>query len=276
MPPTSSPARPATAAADPTATARAWLSLGPASRLVGVDPDTLRRWADAGRLPSFTTPGGHRRFDRHDLERIVRSRASGTARRPLADLGATPGRLSRAYARSYRDPGDERSRVGDRFGGPDRDAFRSDGRRLLAALMAYLDAGTATRRGRAEAQAVDAVRSTGARLALGGASVEEAVQAYLAARRPFLAEIASLGRRRSLDVAALTGLYDEAVALLDRLLIDLLAGFREAAIPPASPAAPASPAMPATASASVAAPSAAAPARLPTRRPSRRPQGVTG
>ena len=24
------------------------LALGPASRLVGVDPDTLRRWADAG------------------------------------------------------------------------------------------------------------------------------------------------------------------------------------------------------------------------------------
>jgi hypothetical protein len=27
-----------------------WLSLGPASRFVGVDPDTLRRWADDGLL----------------------------------------------------------------------------------------------------------------------------------------------------------------------------------------------------------------------------------
>ena len=46
-----------------------WLSLGPASRLVGVDPDTLRRWADDGRIEAYVTPGGHRRFDRRAIER---------------------------------------------------------------------------------------------------------------------------------------------------------------------------------------------------------------
>ena len=40
------------------------LSLGPASRLLGVDPDTLRRWADEGRIEAFTTAGGHRRPER--------------------------------------------------------------------------------------------------------------------------------------------------------------------------------------------------------------------
>ena len=29
-----------------------WLSLGPASELLGIDPDTLRRWADEGRVPA--------------------------------------------------------------------------------------------------------------------------------------------------------------------------------------------------------------------------------
>ena len=41
----------------PRTTGREWLSLGPASRVVGVDPGTLRRWADDGRVVSFTTPG---------------------------------------------------------------------------------------------------------------------------------------------------------------------------------------------------------------------------
>jgi excisionase family DNA binding protein len=44
-----------------------WLSVGPASRLLGVDPDTLRRWADDGRVEAYTTPGGHRRFERQSL-----------------------------------------------------------------------------------------------------------------------------------------------------------------------------------------------------------------
>ena len=48
-----------------------WLSLGPASRLLGVDPDTLRRWADDGRIRAYATPGGHRRFSRTDLQQIA-------------------------------------------------------------------------------------------------------------------------------------------------------------------------------------------------------------
>lgn len=39
-----------------------WLSLSEASRLLGVHYTTLRRWADAGDVPCFRTPGGHRRF----------------------------------------------------------------------------------------------------------------------------------------------------------------------------------------------------------------------
>ena len=48
-----------------------WLALGAASRLVGVGPETLRRWADSGKVESYTTPGGHRRFLRSSLEAMV-------------------------------------------------------------------------------------------------------------------------------------------------------------------------------------------------------------
>ncbi len=39
-----------------------WLALREASRQMGVSAQTLRSWADAGRVPSYRTPGGHRRF----------------------------------------------------------------------------------------------------------------------------------------------------------------------------------------------------------------------
>jgi len=50
-----------------------WLSLREASELLGVHPSTLRRWADAGTIPCTRTPGGHRRFRRSDIERILQS-----------------------------------------------------------------------------------------------------------------------------------------------------------------------------------------------------------
>jgi len=49
---------------------------GEVSRLLGVDPKTLTRWADSGRLPAVTLPSGHRRY----RWREVRAVLHGTAR----------------------------------------------------------------------------------------------------------------------------------------------------------------------------------------------------
>jgi len=200
-----------------------WLALGPASRLVGVDPDTLRRWADAGRLRAYATPGGHRRFDLADLHRVVQARRP--QRLPLAELGATSDRVTRAYARAYRSA-DASGPVRDRFDEAERIAFREDGRRLVAALLGYLDAAGQAERDRWEADAAALVEATAARLRGGGADIAEAIGAFTGARRPFMTELAAIGRRRSLDVAALTATYEAAVALLDRLLLRFVDAFQ--------------------------------------------------
>ena len=98
-PDSSAPSHRGLACPTPHVAAPRWLSLGPASRMVGVDPDTLRRWADEGRIEAYVTPGGHRRFDRQTIEALVSARRTGS--RPLASLGASPERLTRAYRRSY-------------------------------------------------------------------------------------------------------------------------------------------------------------------------------
>ena len=50
---------------------REWLTLGQAAAFLGAAQSTVRKWADAGRLPAFYTPGGHRRFRRDDLEAFL-------------------------------------------------------------------------------------------------------------------------------------------------------------------------------------------------------------
>lgn len=212
--------QPSAAASDPR-----WLSLGPASRLLGVDPDTLRRWADAGRVAAWTTPGGHRRFDRHVLERLSVDRRTGGPARPLASLGASPARLTRVYRQRYAtEPTHERVAAAPLDEG-EREDYRREGRRLIGALVAYLDADAADTTGRdaAEADASAIVDAHGERAAAAGVSLTEAVALFVTARGPFLAEIAGLGRRRSLDPSRLAVLYGEASGLLDRLLLRFIA-----------------------------------------------------
>ena len=217
---------------------RAWISLGPASRLLGVDPGTLRRWADDGRVQVYTTPGGHRRFERKALERLAAERRPGTGRRstrpparPLASLGATPARLQRIYRRSYAMPTTDGVDAVESVDDADREAYRHDGRLLVAALVAYLDADVLDTAGRADAEtdAASLVDDLARRLAASGTSLTESVALFVTARRPFLAELAGLGRRRTLDPARLGVLYEDASALLDRLLLRLIATYQEAA-----------------------------------------------
>jgi len=64
---------------------REWLTLGQAAAFLGAAQSTVRKWADGGRLPTFYTPGGHRRFRRSDLEAFLAGPRGGlTAARPVA------------------------------------------------------------------------------------------------------------------------------------------------------------------------------------------------
>jgi excisionase family DNA binding protein len=197
-----------------------FLSLGPASRLLGVDPDTLRRWADDGRIPAWTTPGGHRRFDRRVLERIADGRRQGAATRPLASMGPSPARLQRAYRQHYATTIRTSSAATAPRDARERERFRREGRRLVETLIAYLDAiDDPVARAAAESAAQGVVDDHAIRLAQRGASLTESVSLFVTARGPFLAEIAGLGHRRSLDPARLAVLYEDASGLLDRLLM---------------------------------------------------------
>ncbi len=44
-----------------------------AARYLGVSLATIRRWADAGHLGCYRTPGGQRRFSREQLDGFVDS-----------------------------------------------------------------------------------------------------------------------------------------------------------------------------------------------------------
>jgi excisionase family DNA binding protein len=202
-----------------------WLSLSDASRLLGVSTATVRRWADSGRLPVYTTPGGHRRFSRTALERILpggdRARAND-----LVETGLTPARLSRAYRRSAAAPVGRETAWLATLDADDRDAFRRLGRQLAWELVAHLDADEPEAREHHLAEATAVAVEYGRRGGELGLSMSDVVEGFLAFRRPFLAEVGAAAERRGLQAADVNDAHDAADQALDRLLVATMSGHR--------------------------------------------------
>src|SRR5205809_1333259 len=105
--------------------------------MLGVSPATMRRWSDAGRVRVFTTPGGHRRFSRTALERLLP--ADRTRRPSIGGAGFTPSRIARTYRRASREAAPELPWVLT-LTDDQRMLFRERGHLLAASLLLHLDA----------------------------------------------------------------------------------------------------------------------------------------
>ena len=192
------------------------MPLSEASRLLGVSAGTLRRWSDSGRIQVFTTPGGHRRFNRPAIERMLP--AGRAPRLTLVRSGMTPARLARAYRR-------EAAAAELRFAwlatltDEQRGWFRIHGRRMAELLLAYLEAPDEPAAEHHLDEATAEAAAYGRMGATLGLSLSQAVEGFLDFRRPFLHELAQVAHRRGADVTTTTDLLEGAERVLDRLLI---------------------------------------------------------
>ena len=74
--------------ADKQGTDGAQLRIGEAASQLGVSPDTLRRWAEAGRVEVELTPGGQRTVSQADVSRLAAERRRDGAERPIVAQSA--------------------------------------------------------------------------------------------------------------------------------------------------------------------------------------------
>lgn len=54
-----------------------YLPIGDVARRAGVSVDTIREWDKAGRIKSYRTAGGHRRFRLADIDKYLAALAEG-------------------------------------------------------------------------------------------------------------------------------------------------------------------------------------------------------
>ncbi len=202
-----------------------WLPLGAASRLVGVGPDTLRRWADSGKVQSYQTPGGHRRFLRSSLEAMINApRRSRYDVERLPDSSRTmAGELHRRVQRTGYGGQPWQARLSVE----QRDEFRRWGQRTFQLVIDYVAAGKKAERDLLLGEAEKMGGLYGAEASRAGLTLAETVEAFLFFRSPVLDAITGHMRRRSADVGDVTSAFHEANAAIDQVLMALVSSHRE-------------------------------------------------
>jgi excisionase family DNA binding protein len=198
-----------------------WVGLAEASALLGVSPASVRRWSDAGRLRVFRTPGGHRRFSRAALERLIP--AERTRRPSLGSAGITAARISRSYRRASREVVRSLPWVLD-LTPEQRLLFRGRGQVLAAGILDHLDAPDPESAARHLDEAARGAADYGRVAAGSRLSLSQTVEGFLRFRAPFHHELAVGARRRGFDASETADLLEAAERAMDRLLLATMSG----------------------------------------------------
>jgi excisionase family DNA binding protein len=195
-----------------------WLSIHDACLLLGVDPSTLRRWSDSGKVPVFRTPGGHRRYVEADLRRLIgdgprpqeRSRVNRQALTDRSLLG-----YEEEYMRTVRERPWFRSYASD-----NQEEHRRLGRRLVDLAVRY--ASVAPNTGDRTSLLLEG-RQIGEHYGRSGAehglTSSETVEAFLYFRFPVFRAVTGMIEEEGLATRRAARLFSEIGSFMDQVLV---------------------------------------------------------
>ncbi len=195
-----------------------WLSINAACAFLGVDQSTLRRWSDAGKVPVFRTPGGHRRYAEADLRRLVGD-GPQIQERPRVGRQALTDRSLAAYEEDYLRSARER-RWFRAYGAATQEEHRRLGRRLVDLAVRYAAvAPNAGDRG----SLLDEARQIGSHYGRAGAghglSPSETVEAFLYFRHPVFRSVTGMIEEEGLAARRAVRISADISAFMDQVLV---------------------------------------------------------
>lgn len=195
-----------------------WLSINAACAYLGVDQSTLRRWSDAGKVPVFRTPGGHRRYAESDLKNLL---GDGPRReeRPRVSRQILTDRSLSAYEDEYLRAARDR-RWFRAYPPSTQEEHRRLGRRLVDLAVRY--AAVAPNVGD-RASLLDEGRQIGEHYGRAGVSVglsvAETVEVFLYFRHPVIRAVAGMIEEEELAARRAVRLFAEIGHFMDQVLV---------------------------------------------------------
>lgn len=200
-----------------------WITLGQACKLLGVNESTLRRWADAGHVRSFRTPGGHRRFSEEDLRNLVAGQGSSSRGEPYNAIGNLT--LSRIRRRLQRGRGQSAHWYSE-LNEDERDQMRPLGRRLTSLVSDYLTTGS-DRAGVLD-EAREVAHEYGSLLVRDGMGLKDAVDAFTFFRKGLDETAMEEAQKNDLNAEKAMELWELLSNLADQVLLSIAETYDEA------------------------------------------------
>lgn len=201
---------------DSATTGQEWLTLSEASKLLGVHPATLRQWSDEGKVRIFRTPGGHRRFSRPDIERMLQVT-------PLRGAGLSSYVMTETLERTRQGlPAALNQHWAQGIGEDDRRDRREAGRQLVGLVTQLVSRPAPSDEQRAIARRLG--REYGEMMARTGHTLPDAVMAFIFFRDSLLETVFSLPETTGLDRDATLAI----VRRINDLLNDVLRAMMDA------------------------------------------------
>lgn len=189
------------------------LSLGEASRLLGVDETTLRRWADRRELRSVRTPGGHRRFAEEDLSALMRTKEK------VPNLGSLDEVALEEARRRIREGKLADSPWYQAFDEEARVRMRLLGRRLHTLVADYI---TNPDRKALLAEARSLGNEYGSQLAAVKLSLKQVFEAFLFFRDSLVDVAKQVAIDRSLPAEKAMWIQEQVATLMDNFLLSTI------------------------------------------------------
>jgi excisionase family DNA binding protein len=197
-----------------------WVSLRRACEILGADESTLRRWADAGRLRVYRTPGGHRRFSLSDLEGMVAGEGRNRGSEEIERIAAA--KIRRQLQRARQQEQGWYMSLSD----ANRDRLRELGKRLLEMAGEYMD--KRTRRTGLLDEALEVGGEYGRVLLDAGLPLPSAVGAYIGFRKTMDETTRQTALRESLPLEEALAASGQVHALGDQVLLGMTAAYEAA------------------------------------------------
>jgi excisionase family DNA binding protein len=206
---------------DRTAQTPRWVTLRRACEILGVDESTLRRWADTGRLRSYRTPGGHRRFSLVNLEAMVAGESKHRGSDEMERIATA--RIRRQLQRARQQDQGWYASLSE----GNRAELRDLGRRLIEMVGEYLD--KRTRRAGLLDEALEIGGRYGRVLIEAGLPLASAVGAYTGFRRTIDETTRQSAVREALPLDEALSAIGQVHALGDQVLLGLAAAYESPA-----------------------------------------------
>lgn len=197
------------------------ISISKASHILGVSEAALRQWTDEGKLRAFITPGGHRRYLKADLKKLMSQHTRILGVKDLVIELEDTARLHREIGQASL----ENTSWFNKLNQESQERLADIGRRLLNLIVKYI--AEPSKREETIKLVRDVGYDHGKTLADLGLPLVDSVEAFILHRNPIMNATAHLVRRKE----AFTGRIVEAIPLvahvMDEALVALVAAHQQ-------------------------------------------------